>query len=71
MRLQLVSEILELTSSGQYPISAFSKSGDKADQSISARPESPALNFRKLTLADPQKSSDLFLQQFTAELPDT
>jgi hypothetical protein len=70
-RFLLISEILELPLPSQYPIGALSESVDKPDQSICARPEFPAFNFRKLSLADPKKGRKFFLEHSTSELPDT
>jgi len=55
---------------GQYPVSALSESDDKPDHNIHARREFATLDFRKLSLADPQKCSKLFLEHSVSELTD-
>jgi len=55
----------------QDPISALSESIDKPNQSVCTWPEFSALDFRKLSLADPKKRGEFFLMHAVAEVPDT
>jgi len=60
----------ELPLPSQYPISASPESVHEPHQSIKARPEFPAFNFRKLSLADPKKGRKFFLEHSSSDLPD-
>jgi hypothetical protein len=60
----------QLTFSSQDPVSALSESIDKPYQNFDSWPEFPALDFRKLSLADPKKPRKVFLKHSFAKLSD-